>query len=113
MESRVLGNGSGLLPEEALPLIHELFKQYFPDYTIIDVFNAGGFYGFGVTMQKDNIRITFGGGRGYFDHSILIEGKRYSLRDYDEIMKEVKSTSEKNYRYAIIVLVRFLESIGR
>ncbi|GHV47116.1 hypothetical protein FACS1894180_9610 [Bacteroidia bacterium] len=112
MENSILNNNTFLTPEECIKIIELLFKSNLPNFKLKQIYNNGGFYGFGVVIEKDDIEIMFGGERGAFSHKIIINGKQYSLYNYDLDMKSVYAASRENYIYAISILRRFLNEVG-
>lgn len=110
MVDDLIDNSFPLDNDKALDLIKAFFKTELSNFKLIEFFNKGSYYGFGIKYKLKNIKINLGSPRGGLEYEIFIDGKQYSLFSYDERLKGVYTCSEKNLRFTLSVLKQFLHS---
>ncbi|PVY39712.1 hypothetical protein [Pontibacter virosus] len=107
MKEDLFENTTGISSEEALTVIESFFKKELPQFELTEKVANHSAY-FTVTFRKDDIEIILSSGRLRFEHSFKINGKEYPLRQFDSRMDNVLVTSEKNIRFTLDAIKRFL-----
>jgi len=107
MENRILNNITSLDPDDGLEIIEEIFKNNFPNYVQKKTYNWGGFHGYGVIIEKDNIEIKLGSARGMLEYYLIIN-EVIDLQKHDKRLKNVNSSSKENFYFVSSVIKKII-----
>ena len=95
--------------KEALRLIKNFFKTELTYYELIDEYDSENSYnGFRIKYVKQEDSITISNSWRGMEHEIVINGKAFSLLNYEPKMKEVLSCSYTNLNFTLAVLKKFI-----
>jgi hypothetical protein len=111
MENALVNNTRFVDTEEGIEIIEQLFKDNCPDYIMKKKYNFGGFYGFGIIIEKENVEIMLGSERGSLEVSLKISDKYINLREYDERLKYVGAASRENFLFVFSIIINFLSEL--
>lgn len=106
----MVNNSTSVEPEEGIKIIQQLFIDLYPDYTIKKQYNWGGFYGFGVIIEKNDIEIMLGGARGFLEGSLKISNQIIvDWQEYDKKMEFVKYANKENFHFVAFTIKEYLD----
>ena len=108
MENNILDNSFPLESKKSLTLIKSFFEAELPDFKLTSVDDGDKYNGFNIKYESSNTQVKFTNPRGGLDYDLFIDGKQYSLAKYDERMKEVYVCSEKNLKFTLSILKKFI-----
>jgi hypothetical protein len=103
-------NKWGMGPEDAINLIKSFFSEHLQQLTLTDEYNLKTGY-WGVQYEFQKISITIKCDRGFLDKWIFVDGNKVSLTDFEPLMENAKMGSEKNIRFTLGVIKRYVENI--
>ncbi|MEO6720795.1 MAG: hypothetical protein ABIN67_10520 [Ferruginibacter sp.] len=93
--------------DEALHLVKYFFGKELPLFAIQEEYNKNNGY-WGARYLHSGQSVFIGGDRGYLATKISVHDKTVSLSDFDPLMNEVKVASEKNIRFTLEVIKRYI-----
>jgi len=99
-----------MMSEDAIAFIKSYFVEYLQHFSLIEEYNLKSGY-WGVKYLFNGISITIKCDRGFFDTLIFVNDNKVSLTDFEPLMENAKMGSEKNIRFTMGVIKRYIENI--
>jgi hypothetical protein len=104
-------NRWGMMPEDAIDLIKSYFVKYLQHFILIDEYNLKSGQ-WGVKYEFKVMKITIKCDRGFLDKWVFFDSNKASLTDFEPLIVNAKMGSEKNIRFILDVIKRYVESIS-
>lgn len=111
MVNSLIDNQFPIDNDKALNLIKDFFNRELTHFSLIESYNKGNYYGFGIKYKYKNIEINLYSPKGGLDYEIFVDDKQYPLSNHDERLKEIYVCSEKNLKYTLSVFKQFINSL--
>lgn len=107
MVDEIIDNKSPIDNDKALDLIKNYFKTELPEFQLIESFNKGNYFGFGLKYKSKTMEVNFASPRGGLEYEIFVEGNQHSLLSYEPKLRQVYICSDKNLRFLLSVVKQF------
>lgn len=110
MVNFVVDNKTPLENKDALLQIKNFFCRELPYFELSEEFDGDNNYnGFRIQYEKkEGIIVLSSSWRG-MEHEIVIDGKVFSLLNFEPQMRDILSCSETNLNFTLSVLKRFID----
>ena len=103
-------NKYGMKFHEALDLIKQYFNHNVPQFDLKEEYNENtGYWGIKYSYKATVIFIS--SSRGYLEYEITNQEKDLSLLQFEPQMQNIEVASERNIRFTLGVISKFVQTI--
>lgn len=95
--------------EEAVAFIKNYFEKNIKSFLLSEEYNRASGY-WGIKYTSNNTVIFISSGRGYLEHEVILDGKKYLLTDFEKKVVHIKVSSKKNILFLLETIKKLIDS---
>ncbi|NOT91144.1 hypothetical protein [Ferruginibacter sp.] len=95
--------------EEAVVFIKNYFEKSLKPFSLSEEYNRASGY-WGIKYSGNNTVIFISSGRGYLEHEVILDGKKYLLTDFEKKLAHIKVASKKNILFLLETIKKLIDT---